>query len=168
MLLFKHGYRVAKLAYKIGKGVGLTKDELEKLKTAALLHDIGKMRIDRSILLKPSKLTNAEFKEIKKHPEHGARIVSSMGYGKDIADIVLSHHERIDGEGYPRGLRGQEIPFFAKIISVCDAYDAMTSQRSYCKPKTHKEAVAEIIRCSDSQFDSNIVRVFLEMSKERS
>lgn len=160
MLLFKHGYRVAKLAYKIGKGVGLTKDELEKLKTAALLHDIGKMRIDRHILAKSDKLTKIEFSEIKKHPIYSAEIVLELGYGSDIANIVLSHHERMDGQGYPRALKGNRIPFIARVISVCDAYDAMISHRSYSEPKSHENAVKELIRCSEGQFDSYVIDVF--------
>lgn len=164
--MFEHGYKVAKLAHKVGENIGLTENELEKLRTAALLHDIGKMRIARYILFKPGKLTKSEFSEVKKHPIYSSELVLQLGYGSNIANIVLSHHERIDGEGYPRALNEEKIPFFARIISVCDAYDAMTSPRSYSKPRKHREAILELLRCAGSQFDSNIVDIFIDVSKE--
>ncbi len=159
----EHSKRVSQLSYDLGKAINMKGDKLDMLKTAGLLHDIGKIAIDYSIIEKNGKLTEKEYEEVKKHPEIGYRILkTSMDY-EDIAKIVLYHHEKIDGSGYPKKIKGNKIPLESKIISIVDAYDAMTSLRPYKKSKTTKEeAIKELIRCSNTQFDLDIVKVFVE------
>jgi putative nucleotidyltransferase with HDIG domain len=141
----------------------LKDDRLNLLRTAGLLHDIGKIAIDYAIIDKAGALTDEEYLEVKKHPEIGYRILKSSIEYEDIAKTVLYHHERIDGSGYPKGIREDEIPLESKIISIADAYDAMVSLRPYKKRKiTKEEAIEELIRCSDTQFDGEIVKVFIE------
>ena len=127
-----------------------------------LLHDIGKIAIDDHILNKPDRLDEEEYTEIKKHPEIGYRILSSVNELSEMAEYVLCHHEAYDGKGYPRGLKGEEIPYLSRIIAVTDAYDAMTRDRSYRKAMTQKEAGEELNRCAGTQFDPHIVEVFLK------
>lgn len=159
----EHSKRVSQLSYDLGKAINMKGDKLDMLKTAGLLHDIGKIAIDYSIIEKNGKLTEREYEEVKKHPEIGYRILkTSMDY-EDIAKIVLYHHEKIDGSGYPKGIKDNKIPLESKIISIADAYDAMISLRPYKKNKiTKEEAIEELIRCSNTQFDLDIVKVFVE------
>jgi len=159
----EHSKRVSELSYSLGKVIGLKDDRLNLLRTAGLLHDIGKIAIDYAIIDKAGALTDEEYLEVKKHPEIGYRILKSSIEYEDIAKTVLYHHERIDGSGYPKGIREDEIPLESKIISIADAYDAMVSLRPYKKRKiTKEEAIEELIRCSDTQFDGEIVKVFIE------
>ena len=156
----EHSKRVSKLCYDLGKAIKIKGDRLNMLKTAGLLHDIGKIGIDYSIIEKPGRLTQEEYGEIKKHPEIGYRILKTSIEYEDIAKIVLHHHEKIDGSGYPKGIRGSEIPLESKIISIVDAFDAMISSRPYKKNIVVKEAVDELKKCSGTQFDSDLVEVF--------
>ena len=137
-------------------------DFLEKLHIAALLHDIGKIGIDENILNKKEKLNNSEIKEINKHSEIGYRILSSVNEFSEIADHILEHQERWDGTGYPKGLKGEEISMQGRIIAIADAYDAMTSQRTYGKILSEDEAISEIKRCAGFQFDPGIAKIFIE------
>lgn len=155
-----HSHRVSELCESIGKALDFSDEKILELKAIGLLHDIGKIAIDGDILNKAGKLTEEEWKEIKRHPEIGYRLLSSVNEMSDIADYVLAHHEKWDGTGYPKGLKGEEIPLSARIIAIADAYDAMTSERSYRKPLTHSEAIEELKRCSGSQFDPKLVEVF--------
>ena len=144
----------------------MTDDELDLLKLISELHDIGKIAIDDSILNKPGKLDDKEWEAIKKHPEIGYRILSATPEYSEIAQDILSHHERYDGKGYPRGLVGEEIPIRARIISIADAFDAMISDRPYRKAMTTYEAIEEIKRNSGSQFDPEISKIFLDLFEE--
>jgi HD-GYP domain-containing protein (c-di-GMP phosphodiesterase class II) len=126
------------------------------------MHDIGKIGIDENILNKPQKLSSDEWKEIEKHSEIGSRILSSVNEFSEIAEHVLEHHEKWNGKGYPRGLKGEEISLQARIIAVADAFDAMTRDRAYGKALSEEEAINEIRRCSGTQFDLEIAGVFVE------
>jgi HD-GYP domain-containing protein (c-di-GMP phosphodiesterase class II) len=131
---------------------------LKELEITGLMHDIGKIAINNNILNKPGKLTLTEYEEIKRHPEISYHILKSADVYIKLAEYVLSHHERWDGKGYPRGISGEDIPFVARIITVADAYEAMTANRPYREPFTQEEAIAELKRCSGTQFDPDIVQ----------
>ncbi|MFU8793615.1 MAG: HD domain-containing phosphohydrolase [Acholeplasmataceae bacterium] len=161
-----HSNRVSHMCEMIGKKMELSRDDINLLKMISNLHDIGKIAIDEKILNKPGKLTEEEWDAIKRHPELGYRIVLTSPEYTEVAEDILSHHERYDGKGYPRGLKADEIPLRAKIISICDSYDAMTNDRSYRKALSHKEAIEEIKRCNATQFDPKITNVFLELFED--
>jgi len=156
-----HSKRVSAICNTIATTMNLDKDVINQLGIAGLIHDIGKIGIDEKILNKPGKLTIDEKSEIERHPEIGWRILSSTNEFSQLAQFVLSHQEKWDGSGYPNGLKGEDIPLEARIIAVADAYDAMTSERSYRKALSKKEAINELRRCSGSQFDPSIVDVFV-------
>lgn len=157
-----HSQRVSTISQRIGKALKLPDMELSKLKAVGLLHDIGKIGIEDSILDKIGTLTNEEYGEIKKHPEIGYRILSASADMAEFAEITLSHHERWDGKGYPKGLRGEEIPLLSRIVSIADSYDAMTSDRPYRRALTKEEAARQILINAGSQFDAQIAHLFLE------
>jgi len=127
-----------------------------------LLHDIGKIAIEETTLNKQGKLTEQEWKEIKRHPEIGYRILSTVNDMSEMADYILCHHEKWNGTGYPKGLKREEIPFPARIIAIADAYDAMTSERSYRSALSKEIAIKELQKNSGIQFDPEIVRAFIE------
>lgn len=156
-----HSERVSNICDSIGRALNMTLDELKLIKLISQLHDIGKIAIDDAILNKPDTLTDKEWEHIKKHPEIGYRILSATPEYSEIAQDILSHHERYDGKGYPRGLEGEDIPLRARIISIADAYDAMTSERPYRKPLTHQQAIEEIKINAGSQFDPAIAKIFI-------
>ncbi|KUO70213.1 MAG: diguanylate cyclase [Clostridia bacterium BRH_c25] len=164
----QHSQRVSYLSEAIGIAMKRSDSEVNELKTLGLLHDIGKIAIDEKILNKPDRLTIEEWNEIKRHPEIGYRILSSVNDMAELAEFVLAHHERWDGKGYPKGLKGKEIPLQARIIMVADAYDAMTSERAYRKPLAEDEVIEELKKNAGTQFDPEIVRIFIEkvMHKE--
>jgi diguanylate cyclase (GGDEF)-like protein/PAS domain S-box-containing protein len=157
-----HCERLANLSSIIASRLGLPEYEMYKLRLYAMLHDIGKIGIDDRILKKNGSLTEDERNIMKTHPEIGYRIAMSWSNFEELAPYILSHHERWDGNGYPRGLRGKEIPLLARILAVADAYDAMTSARVYRKPIGKQEAMEEIRKNSSTQFDPAIVNIFLE------
>lgn len=153
---------VANYSAKIGIAMGFNDSEVERLRLAGSIHDIGKISVPKDIMMKPDSLTFEEREVINKHAETSYQILKSVEEFISIAEDVLYHHERIDGKGYPEGLKLDEIPLNSRIISVADAYDAMTSVRPYHKIKTREEAVEELRRCSGTQFDPEIVNVFIE------
>lgn len=157
-----HSMRVSKLCELIAVNMNLDKDEVNQIKIAGLLHDIGKIGVNEKILNKKNKLNDDEWNEIKKHPESGWRILSAVKEFSEVANYVLEHHERWDGRGYPKGLKEENISLQARIIVVADAYDAMTSLRSYQKGSSKEEAIKELKRCSGFQFDPKIVEVFID------
>jgi putative nucleotidyltransferase with HDIG domain len=159
-----HSTRVTEFTLKIARKMAFGEKELGDLELAALLHDVGKIAVPESILNKPGKLTDAEFTQIKEHPVRGESILSPVVELKEIARIVRSHHERYDGKGYPDRLKGQEIPMGARIMAIADTYDSITSERPYRKPASHRFAVKEIIGCSGTQFDPQVVEHFLEIA----
>ena len=158
----EHAGRLIEMTRKVGMGLNLTQVELDELELLATLHDIGKVGIEDRILNKTGKLTGEEWSEMKKHPEIGYRIAMSSPDLMSIAEYILCHHERWDGKGYPQGLKGEEIPLLSRILAVADAYDAMTQDRPYRKAMSKEEAAAEIKKNAGSQFDPEIVRVFIE------
>ncbi|MGE4415207.1 MAG: PocR ligand-binding domain-containing protein [Bacteroidales bacterium] len=156
-----HSNRVSSICQAIASKMNMGKDAVSKMKIAGLIHDIGKIGVDERILNKPGSLTVEERGYIERHPEIGWRLLSSTDEFSELAKYVLSHHENWDGTGYPNGIKGEAIPLEARIISVADAYDAMTSERSYRKMMSRDEAVKELKRCSGTQFDPEIVDVFV-------
>ena len=157
----EHCQRLIEMSKKIGEILNVTQKQLDELELLATLHDIGKIGIDDGILNKPGALTDEEWYEMKKHPEIGHRIAMSSPELAPIAEYILCHHERWDGNGYPQKLSGEEIPLLSRIISVADAYDAMTSDRPYRKRMEKKEAVMEIKRNMGTQFDPKIAEIFI-------
>ncbi len=160
-----HSQRVAIVSILIGKTLELSEEELMKLEYAALFHDVGKIGIPDSILLKDGKLTENEYEIIKIHPEMGVNILSSIDFLADVLPIIKHHHENFIGNGYPDQLKGEDIPLGARIIAIADTYDAMTSNRPYRKKISHDAAVEEIVRCKGYQFDNTIVVAFLEIEQ---
>lgn len=158
-----HSKRVSEICEKFAIKLNLESETVKDLKTAGLMHDIGKIGVSDRILNKPQKLDEYEWNEIKRHPEIGFRILSSVNEFSEIASFVLEHHERWDGQGYPRGLKGDEICLNARIIAIADSYDAMTSYRTYGNSISKEEAICEIQKCSGTQFDPAIAKVFVEM-----
>ncbi|GAI27998.1 unnamed protein product, partial [marine sediment metagenome] len=146
----------------------LNEYDVEVLINLANLHDIGKVQIDLSVLNKPGKFDDADWVEMKKHPEVGYEIVKEIVFLKDQARAILYHHERINGKGYPSGIKGEEIPLFAKILAVTDAYDAMTTDRPYRPALTQKEAMKELEMHAGKQFDRKISSAMIEIIKEES
>lgn len=159
----EHTRRMEAMALKMGEKIGLPESELKRLSLVVILHDIGKIHVHESILGKEGPLTDAEWEIMKKHPETGSRIARSTEEFAHVAEDILSHHERWDGTGYPRGLQGGEIPLLARITAVVDAYDVMTHGRPYKKPLSRSEALEECRRCSGNQFDPELVEIFLEI-----
>ncbi len=155
-----HSERVSKLSRIIGEAMKLEEEVLKELEIIGLMHDIGKIAINNNILNKPGKLTEGEYEEIKRHPEISYHILKSADVYTRLAEYVLSHHERWDGKGYPRGLYGEETPFVARIIAVADAYEAMTANRPYKETLSHEKAMEELKRCAGTQFDPEIVDAY--------
>lgn len=158
-----HSDRVSEYSVLIGKKLGLDEKTLHILKIGGLFHDIGKIGIPDSILLKESKLSDEEYSQIKNHPMIGVHMLGDAAIFTDILPIVKHHHERYDGRGYPSQLVGDDIPYVARIVAVADTFDAMTSKRSYRDSLPIDVVRAEIERCSGTQFDPNIAKVFLDI-----
>lgn len=157
-----HSDRVTEYSLIIGRAMGMDEKELEDLKIAGLLHDIGKIGTYDALLDKPGKLTDEEYKVVKAHPEHSARLLSPIRQLRLIIPWIRHHHERWDGGGYPDGLKGEEIPLHSRILSVADTFDAMTAERPYRKTPGKEKAIEELKMCSGTQFDPRVVEVFIK------
>lgn len=158
-----HSERVANYAIEIGKEMGLKGKDLERLRLSGLLHDIGKIGTYDILLDKPDKLTDEEFGLVKKHPAKGVEILKSIKQFNDILPVIMSHHEKIDGSGYPEGLKGDDIPLFARILCIADSFDSMTADRPYRPSPGREYAISELKRCSGTQFDTRMVEAFLKI-----
>jgi HD-GYP domain-containing protein (c-di-GMP phosphodiesterase class II) len=155
-----HSQRVAKYVRGIALQMGLPDEEAETVIFAASLHDIGKIGVPDHVLLKPGKLTEDEFAWIRKHPEWGWMAIRNVDGFQEAALLILHHHERLDGNGYPSQLKGAEIPLGSRIIAVADSYDALTTTRPYRTARTKTVAIAELLRCRDTQFDHRVLQAF--------
>lgn len=160
-----HSDRVAFYAVELSRQIAADRQFISRIRTAGLLHDIGKIGVSDAILSKPAKLTEEEFASIRKHPAIGAKILSCMDMFCGIGDIVCAHHERYDGNGYPNQLKGENIPLEARIITIADAFDAMMSDRHYRKKLSFEKAVSQLEEGKGSQFDPHLVENFLEVLK---
>ena len=161
-----HSVRVTRYCLQIARKLNLSRREIEILKFGALLHDIGKVGVDESILHKPSKLTDEEYKAIKRHPEMGEDVIRHIKFLEEGLQIIRHHHERYDGKGYPDGLKGKDIPLLARIIAVADAFDAMTSDRPYRKAFSFQKTIEELKKGAGTQFDPEIVKLAIAVFKE--
>lgn len=162
-----HSQHVADYTRQIVEAMGFTGKELDQAYYSALLHDLGKALISHNIISKKGRLTEKEYDEIKKHPFFGYEVLKNMESFEEIATNILFHHERIDGNGYPKGIQGSDIPLVSRIISVVDAFDAMTTKRSYKSKISVKEAIIELKENAGTQFDSVIVEKFIEIYQEK-
>lgn len=158
----QHSLRVTDMALNIAAVLGCSREQMEILSFGGILHDIGKIGIRDAILLKPARLTADEYNLVKQHPIIGTRIVEPLGLIQEERDIIRHHHERPDGLGYPDGLKGDQIPLLARIMSVADAFDAMTSDRPYRAARTIEQSLEELKRCRGRQFDTDVVGAFME------
>lgn len=162
-----HSYNVSFYASLLGENLGLNECEIETLKMGALLHDIGKIAIPDSILFKPARLTREEFKLVEEHPLIGYELLKDLPDVEALLPIVKWHHERIDGQGYPDGLHSDQIPYMVRIVTLTDAFDAMTSQRVYQKNLNVDGAKKQLLHHANRQFDSNMVHAFLDIIEQQ-
>lgn len=153
----RHSAQVGDLARRVGSRIGMTAGELELLEYAARLHDVGKLGVPDSILLKPGPLDEREWEVMRRHPEWGAEMIAQVPGLEELAQLVVSHHERWDGGGYPGGLAGESIPLASRVICACDAFEAMVSRRPYRAPLSVEDALAELVAASGTQFDPHVV-----------
>ena len=163
-----HSERVSTLVMMIAEAMDLSPGEKDALHWAAMLHDIGKIGVPGKILNKEGKLTQEEFLYIKEHSEKGYKILKPINQLNESLSAIRHHHERYDGNGYPSGLKGKEIPLYARVIAIADTYDAMTSARSYRAHISHKDALAEIVRVKGKQLDPELVEIFVKLSESTS
>jgi diguanylate cyclase (GGDEF)-like protein/PAS domain S-box-containing protein/putative nucleotidyltransferase with HDIG domain len=156
----EHSENVSVLSEAIGREMGLAQPEIDELKTAGIIHDIGKIAVSSRILEKDGPLDKEEWEEIRKHPETGYNILSTVSEYSPLAKIILTHHEHWDGKGYPKGLKGDEIPLLSRILGAAEAYDVMVSGRVYRKAMSREDALAELRQCAGTQFDPEVVKIF--------
>jgi putative nucleotidyltransferase with HDIG domain len=157
-----HTQRVTEMAERLARALGMSEEELVHMRRGALLHDIGKMGISDTILLKPGSLTDEEWETMRQHPEYAYNLLSPISYLRPALDIPYCHHEKWDGTGYPRGLKGEEIPLAARIFAVVDVWDALRSDRPYRKAWSEEKARAYIREQAGKYFDPRVVEVFLK------
>ena len=163
---FQHSQRVARYARELAVNLGLSEDMVDTIESAARVHDLGKIGVDTSILTKPATLSEAEWEIMKKHPEVGANIVSRFPYFRSGQDLILHHHERYDGRGYPQGLEGDAIPIGARVIAVADAFDAMTSDRPYRRALPLRTVLRELDQHKGTQWDPKVTEVLTEILRQ--
>lgn len=163
-----HSQRVTEISVAIARELGMPQDSIDEIRLAGLVHDIGKIGIKESVLNKPASLTDEEFEHIKSHCEAGEHILTPIVEDEEILKVVRHHHERYDGTGYPDGLRGEQIPLGARILTVADTFDAMTSERPYRAAMSDEAACAEIERCKGTQFAPEVADAFLRIRKSAS
>ncbi|NWF98406.1 MAG: response regulator [Nitrospirae bacterium] len=156
-----HSERVTSYSLEIADVIGLSEEDKEAIRFGGYLHDIGKIGVRDTVLLKPDRLSNEEIEEIRQHTVIGDNIMKPLKFFEKEKPIIRNHHERFDGTGYPDGLRGEQIPLIVRIIALADSYDAMTSSRPYRKARSHEFALEEMVRCSNTQFDPELVKAFL-------
>jgi response regulator RpfG family c-di-GMP phosphodiesterase len=161
-----HSERVVTFSLRLGHELGLSETELKNLELGAVLHDIGKIGVPDAILRKPAKLTEEEWTKMRLHPIHGQKILRNLPFLENAAEVVMQHHECWDGSGYPHGLRGETINIGARVFAVVDAFDAIVSDKIYRKGRSYEEAIAELDRCSGTQFDPQIVEAFKKVPQE--
>lgn len=166
MYTMQHSEKVAALLVGLTEYMKLSASEVTMAYLAGIVHDVGKIGISEDILNKPGRLTEAEYEIIKRHPCKGADILQEVDEFAILAQIVRHHHERYDGKGYPQGLKGQNIPRISRMLTICDAYDAMTSVRCYCSPHSIEEALEEIKKCAGGQFDPELSNIFIAFIQE--
>lgn len=164
---FSHSNNVARYATTLADAIGMQEEYIRLVHEAALVHDIGKINIPKSILNKPGKLTDEEYAIMKKHVEHAVAIIRHAPSLNHILPAAVGHHERWDGKGYPRGARREEIPVSARCLAIADAFDAMTSERSYRKPMPVEAAVSEIENNAGTQFDPKLAMIFVGLVRSR-
>ncbi len=162
-----HSERVAEYSLIMAEQLNLSQNDIELTRYAAQLHDIGKISIPDRVLTKPGKLTTPEYENIKTHPEKGAEMIQPLEFLKETAPIIKHHHEFYNGTGYPDGLSGEDIPLISRIISVADAFDAMTSNRTYREPMSVERTLKELHKCSGTQFDPGITEIFIQAVEEK-
>jgi energy-coupling factor transport system substrate-specific component len=162
----EHSHRVAFYASKLGEKYGFSEDEIRNLRKAAILHDIGKIAVPDAVLNKPAKLTDEEYEIIKSHAPVGADILKGFTMIRHVQAGARYHHERYDGKGYPDGLSGEDIPLYGRIISIADAYDAMTAKRVYRNALDMDQVIGELKRCRGTQFDPDLTDLFLQLIEE--
>jgi putative nucleotidyltransferase with HDIG domain len=163
----RHSAAVARYAHALAEAHGCSREQQDLAHTAGLLHDIGKFSFPDSILLAEQPLSDEDWRIVRRHPEEGARVVARMEAYGPVADIILGHHERWDGKGYPRALVGEAIPLLARVVMIADAYDVMIARDSYRRPRTSSEAVLELRRVSGQQFDPELVETFVKLLADR-
>ncbi len=162
-----HSLRVRQYALRLGREMGLKKKQMQILGQGALLHDIGKIGTPDAILLKPGPLDDEQWHIMKQHPETGRHMLLTVPFLKDAAEIVYCHHEHYDGSGYPRGLTGEQIPLEARIFTVADVFDALSSDRPYRKKMSYEDVKEEIIKGSGTHFDPKVINAFLQISDDK-
>lgn len=165
--LIYHSFSVAHYSRLLCNALHFSRTEVTNLYIAAIFHDIGKICISNEILKKPGKLTNKEWAIIKRHPLYAERILIRVPFSRNISKPVRHHHERFDGTGYPDGLRGEEIPLYSRILALADAFAAMTSDRCYRTALPVQKALAELVRCSGSQFDPLLAEAFIKTIQDK-
>ncbi len=164
--MFPHTHRVSSVCMELGKTMGLVPRELTVCGALGVLHDVGKLGVSDAVISKQTPLTAMDWEEIKRHAAIGYALIRPIGGISELADLILSHHERWDGKGYPRCLKGEEIPLFSRILTLADSVDAMISDRFYRKALSPPQVVAEIASCSGTQFDPTVVEAFFDMIRE--
>jgi putative nucleotidyltransferase with HDIG domain len=161
-----HSEQVTRYATRLAEVIGFSSEQIERIKYGALLHDIGKIGVRDSVLLKAGQLNDAEVRQVRQHPQIGVGILRHIKSLADVLPIIQSHHERLDGKGYPEGRRSDEIPVEAKIIAIADSFDAMTTNRSYRQAMCSEEAIRVLLRGRGHQWDANLVDAFVAMIKQ--